>query len=116
MVGTAVRGLATVIGPLFNIAPEESGAYHLFFATSDRYPSKKVTDAPGGMISSGGLSTARGIDGVPGSGMYCIDQKGECASTTVEQLITGYQEDGTIDKVWQQTLETWERIIGESKQ
>lgn len=115
MVGSAVRGLAMVLGPIFNIPIEESGAHHLFFSTSDRYSPRKATNTSGSMVAGDNLTTARGIDGGSGSGMYCIDQNGECASTTVEQLITGYHKDGTVDKVWQQTLDEWERIVGKSE-
>lgn len=105
-----------LLGPMLSIPNEESGAHHLFFATTEHYCPKKDTNTSGSMISSSDLGPARGVDGAPGSGMYCIDQNGKPASMTVENLMTGYQQDGTVDKVWQQTLDEWERIVGKSEQ
>lgn len=42
LLGVVVRTMATAIGPLFNIPHDESGAYHLFFATSARYLQSQV--------------------------------------------------------------------------
>lgn len=111
MVGTVVRSLALILGPIFNIPNEESGSHHLFFATSDCYPPEKMKEEVRGVSKPDGLHIARGIDGVKGSGMYCIDQKGESACVKVEELITNYMKDGTADKVWQQTLDEWNRIL-----
>lgn len=111
VVGTVVRTLGAVMGPVFNIPTEESGAYHLFFATSDLYPPREANGGVTGVSKPNSLDNARGIDGVKGSGMYCIDQRGESASTTVEELISSYMKDGTADKVWQHTLGEWKRIL-----
>lgn len=115
IMGMLVRALAVVLGPLFNIPNEESGAYHLFFATSVRYPPKEVNNTSKGVVDHNKLDLARSISGIPGGGMYCIDEKGESASREVEQLITGYKQDGTVDKVWQITLDEWNRIVGKSE-
>lgn len=111
IVGGVVRVLGAVVGPIFNIPTDESGAYHLFFATSDSYPPREATNQARGVSKPDGLDIARGVDGVKGSGMYCIEQKGESASTAVEELITNYIKDGTADNVWQYTLDEWKRIL-----
>lgn len=116
MFGTVARGVGAVLGPLFYIPSEESGAHHLYFATADRYPPKETTNTSRSMVTSDEMDIARGLNGVTGSGMYSIDQKGECASPTVEQLMMGYQQDGTVDKVWQKTQDDWQRVLSDSKQ
>lgn len=111
VIGTVVRILGTVLGPILYIPNEESGAYHLFFATNDCYSPKEVEKQTQGVSKPEGLDIATGIDGVRGSGMYCINERGESASATVEELITNYVKDGTADKVWQQTQDEWIRIL-----
>lgn len=111
IIGSVVRVLGAVVGPVFNIPTEESGACHLFFATSDCYPPKELSDKVGGVSKPDGLDVARGVDGAKGSGVYSIEQKGESATITVEELITNYIKDGTADKVWQHTLDEWKRIL-----
>lgn len=111
IVGIVVRLLATVLGPFFNIPNEESGAFHLFFATSACYPPQESSDQSLGVSLAGGTQVARGIDGMSASGMYCIDEKGQSAVASTEKLLAGLRDDGQVEKVLQHTKSEWERIL-----
>lgn len=113
--GTIARVVFGVFGPLFNVPTEESGAYHLFFATSAKYPSKDSKGVQEGVPLGDNIAIARGTDGKSGSGMYCVDQKGESAGTNVEQLLQSFRDDGTKEKVWKHTDKEWQRILGTAK-
>lgn len=110
--GVLVRMVSAVVGPIFNIPTDESGAYHLFFTTSPRYPPK---DAAGERHQSSTLGFARGIDGNAGSGMYCVDQTGKSANPGTEALLANLKKDGSVDKVWQLTQDKWKQILGGSE-
>ena len=110
LVGMSVRILAKVIGPIFNIPTDESGAYHLFFATSARYAPQSGAGSASGVSLSDNVSAAQGTDGQTGSGMYSIDEKGQSASPAVEQLLAGMRKDGTSEKLWEHTENEWRRI------
>lgn len=115
LVGISVRALAKVIGPFFNIPTSESGAYHLFFATSARYAPQSGAGSTLGVPISGNVSAARGTDGNIRAGMYSIDEKGESASPAVEQLLAGMHKDGTSEKLWEHTESEWWRITGSAQ-
>lgn len=112
LLGVVVRTLAAVMGPLYNIPNDESGAYHLFFATSAKYPPRSDTTSASGVTLGEHASAARATDGNIGSGMYSIDEKGESASAAVEKLLSGMRKDGTLEKLWKHTESEWQRITG----
>ena len=112
LVGVAVRTLASIIGPLLYIPTDESGAYHLYFATSARYAPKSGLGPDSGTPTNENAATARGTDGSIGSGMYSIDERGESASSSVEQLLADMRKDGTSERLWEHTESQWQRIIG----
>jgi len=110
LVGISVRILAKVFGPMFNIPTDESGAYHLFLATSARYAPQSGAGLASGVSLSDTVSAAQGTDGHTGSGMYSIDEKGESASPAVVQLLAGMRKDRTSEKLWEHTESEWQRI------
>jgi len=110
LLGVVLRTLAAVIGPLYNIPNDESGAYNLFFATSAKYPPRSDATSASGVTLGEHTSAARGTDGNIGSGMYSIDEKGESASAAVEQLLSEMRKSGTLEKLWTQTESEWHRI------
>ncbi|KAK5094043.1 hypothetical protein LTR70_005485 [Exophiala xenobiotica] len=115
LLGVVLRTLAAVIGPLYNIPNAESGAYHLFFATSAKYPPRSDATSASGVTLGEHTSAARGTDGNIGSGMYSIDEKGKSASAAVEQLLSEMRKSGTLKKLWTQTESEWHRITGSIK-
>lgn len=114
VVGFIVRLLGVIIGPMFNIPPDESGAYHLYFATSARYPPSEPSESSVGVPLEAGVPVARGNDSIAGSGMYCIDEKGESASSAVEQQLKDLRNEGMVEKIWSNTTTEWERITGKA--
>ena len=116
---TGVIGfLVRFLGPLFMyfvaIPPEESGAYHLYFATNGAYCPKIMDQADSGIVTSTTLNSAkaRGLDGVIGSGMYSIDERGESARVEIEAELAQFRNDGTKDKIWEDLQQQWRRITG----
>lgn len=58
------------------------------------------------------VTTARGTDGKPGSGVYSISNKCEVASPKVEELLATFRKDGTAEKVWDYFAADFKRITG----
>lgn len=77
-----------VLAVFMAIPLPEVGQRHAFFCTAARYPPStadgKVKTA--GVSLEKGFDIAKGFDGKVGSGMYNIDEKGESASPSVEDV------------------------------
>lgn len=112
VVGHIVRILGMVLGSFFNIPTEESGAYHLYFATSARYAAKSNTNSLTGVPVDEEPVVARGCDGQVGSGLYCLDEHGESASAEIEALLAKFRSDGVRERAWQGIENEWKRILG----
>lgn len=98
------------LGPLLFFEPEqESGARHLYHLTSARYKAK------GGVEESvplgEGVATARGIDGVSGSGVYSCDADNEEASDKVEKILTRHRRQGAVERVWKQIQDDTNAVL-----
>lgn len=98
--------LFKVLGPLFNVAPEEVPERHLFYATSGRFP--PAADA--GSSSTDGV--ARGVDGKSGSGVYTLDNSSEEGGDATVKLLTDLRSQGYVDKIWKDLTEQFVRITG----
>ncbi|KAJ5130665.1 uncharacterized protein N7515_006704 [Penicillium bovifimosum] len=101
--------VVSVIGPLVYIPIRESGERHLFFATSAVYP-PRAGDAVGVKIVGG--EVVRGTDGVVGSGVYSVGEKGEAAGKGAVKVLDGLRGMGMKEKVWGHTLGEFGRIVG----
>lgn len=112
LVGYAAKGIFATLGSLLSIPPEESGAYHLFFATSARYASKSAGGLTSGVSLSSGMSVATSIDGMVGGGIYSIDERGESASLAVQKLLAKLEKEGAPEKLWTHTEGGWKRALG----
>jgi len=100
--------VAQLLSPLFSIPEQESGARHLFLATSARFRAKEGIEEA--VPLGEGVEIARGNDGVEGSGVYSIDQNNESAGLAVEELLENYKKEGMVEKVWGMIEEEYERI------
>ena len=100
--------LAQLLSPLLSIPEQESGARHLFLATSARFRAKEGVEEA--VPLGEGVKVARGNDGVEGSGVYSIDQNNDSAGAAVEELLKNYRKEGTMEKVWEMIEEEYERI------
>ncbi|KAI9841549.1 MAG: hypothetical protein M1838_003514 [Thelocarpon superellum] len=91
----------------------ECGERQLFAATSARYPPSTARDPPaGGVALPAGVTMASGPDKKEGSGCYLVDENGE--TVVNEKLIEDYRKRGTGKKVWEHTLEVFERVLGKA--
>ncbi|KAM0272093.1 hypothetical protein ACHAPA_002389 [Fusarium lateritium] len=88
---------------------EECGERHAWLCLSGRYPNKQ------GQVGNGveDVEVAVGVDGKNGSGVYSVDWDGESASSEVVELLEGYRQEGTVDKVWKDLEGEFVRITGE---
>lgn len=111
---SGILGAAYVVinalGPLFFFTPEEeSGARHLYYATSARFAPQEGAEES--VPLSDGVSVARGVDGVLGGGVYSCDESNEEASTDVEQLLGTYIAQGLDEKVWGEIQQGIDKIL-----
>ncbi|KAI1163231.1 hypothetical protein F5B18DRAFT_621125 [Nemania serpens] len=92
---------------------EETGERQAYFATSARFPpgGGEQRDADGVALGQG-VAVAVGVDGKSGGGVYSIDYEAEGTTQRVQELIKGYIEDDTQNKVWKSTEEEYMRITG----
>lgn len=111
VLGYIVRAFGMILAPFLSIPNEESGAYHLYFATSARYPAKETQVLTAGVAVENGLVLARGCDGQIGTGLYCLDERGESANVEVEALLAKLRSEGVREKIWQNLEEEWQRIL-----
>lgn len=98
--------LFKVLGPLFNVAPDEVGERHVFYATSGRFP-------PAAQASSSfAEGAARGVDGKSGSGVYTLDNSSDEGGDATVKLLTDLRSQGYVDKIWKDLTEHFVRITG----
>lgn len=113
VLGFVVRN---IFGKLFDplltafvyIPPEESGAFHLFFSTSARYPAADSSPNSAGVPVDVNDQIVKGSDGKGGSGMYSIDEKGEPGDVSELQKL---RDEGLVDKIRQRVESEWMRIL-----
>ncbi|KAI1810009.1 hypothetical protein GGS20DRAFT_569282 [Poronia punctata] len=98
---------------LLHIPIDETGERQLYIATSARFPCKdsggKEVD---GVQLGDGIGVATGIDGKVGGGVYSIDYEGEGTSPRVQELMKGFIQDSTAEKVWKHFEEEFVRVTG----
>ncbi|KAL8907694.1 MAG: hypothetical protein Q9207_001263 [Kuettlingeria erythrocarpa] len=99
-----------VLNPILAMSNRECGERQTFLATSARYPSKDA--AANGVPLVGDLAVARGTDGQSGSGVYSVDANGISAGARVEALLAQFRDEGLVERVWEHTVEEFERITG----
>lgn len=107
--GVFVRTLGWIASWFLAVPIEESGQWSTWLATSARFPAKKKEGKDGVELVEG-VDVAKGIDGVVGSGVYTVDQRGNVQGEAVEKLLDGYRKDGTMEKLWQYVQGEFKRI------
>ncbi|KAF8443651.1 hypothetical protein BDZ91DRAFT_670579 [Kalaharituber pfeilii] len=112
-----IRTVMGVFGRWICVGLEESGERHLFHATNERYPPVRGIiefdgDAKGstGTPVPEGLEVAKGPDGKPRSGMYCLNWDGE--EDAENKVLKQYIENGMREKVWEHVEEVFRGILG----
>jgi len=87
---------------------EEAGERGLFVATSAKYPAAEGRDV--GVELPGGVKVAKSSDG-KGNGVYRLEDTGESAQNECDAVLEQYRAQGVGEKVWQATLDIWERAL-----
>jgi len=103
-----------VLVPLFSpltVSAEETGARHLFTATSSLYPPQKPNGEDPlakGVPAPSGLKAFKGVDGKEGSGGYNVNWNNEI--TGKQTLLKEYHEKGVGQIVWEHTIGIFDRV------
>lgn len=108
----SMKVFLTIIGPIFVIRSSESGARHLFLATSARYPARMSTDDVAGVPMIGKISVAMATDGMVGGGVYSVDSNGEGPKIRAVGILAKLRGEGMKEKVWVHTESEFGRITG----
>src|SRR5277367_5899564 len=87
---------------------EEAGERGLFVATSGKYPPAEGKDV--GVELPEGVEVAKSSDG-KGNGVYRLEDNGESAKNECDEVLERYRSEGVGEKVWQATLDVWERAL-----
>ena len=93
---------------LFATSVEQAGERGLFVATSAKYPASEGKEA--GVELPKGVEVAKSSDG-KGNGVYRLDANGESVQNDCDKILEDYRAEGVGEKVWQATLEVWERAL-----
>jgi hypothetical protein len=109
--GFLIRTLAYWFQRWLAVPIEDSGARHVFVATSAAYKAK--IGAENGVPVVEGLKVHAGIDDEEGSGVYSLNWDGEGPGEKVVALLRQYNEDGTAEKAWSYFSGEVERILGQ---
>ncbi|KAL0569102.1 hypothetical protein V5O48_012878 [Marasmius crinis-equi] len=110
---TIIMDGAQARGPVPVVSPEDCGEIHAYLSTSMKYPSSQH-DASKGVAVEEGVKVARGTDGKVGSGVYTVDQEGECGPGEVEALLADLRKTGVVDRLKKHTEEVFEGIVKSS--
>lgn len=101
-IGPLMRTLKTIwhiLGSLVNIPLEEAGDRHLFLCTSARFPPAGEDKSAAGVPLCDGLELASGINGLAGSGVYSINEKGDSAGPKTEKVLAEHVRQGLVDTI-----------------
>lgn len=82
----------------------DSGARGLFVATSARYPAPEPKVQGAGAKMPEELKVAERSNGV-----YRLNESDE--SVLDDKVLGPYRKDGVVEKVWEETVKTWERAL-----
>lgn len=107
--GTLASWVLLPILKLFSVSAEEAGERALFLATSSRYAAPDAPDK--GVELPPGVHAVRGEKGEDGElAYYRIGADGENAPDSAS--LDKYRKEGEGKKVWQHTLDVYDRISG----
>jgi hypothetical protein len=109
--GYLVRTVAYLVQRWLAVPLEESGARHVFLATSSTY--KPKTGSGDGVPLVEGLPVHAGVDDEIGSGVYSVNWDGEGPGAKVVRLLRQYNDDGTAEKAWTYFTCEIERVLSE---
>ncbi len=107
-----VKAVSAIMGPFFRTPLVDCGDFHVFLATSARYPASMSEDAASVVPLAGGVTIARGTDGKSGSGIYSINQYRKSAEPKVEELLAQFRREKMAEKVWGHIEDEFDRITG----
>ncbi|KAG8165177.1 hypothetical protein KVR01_005452 [Diaporthe batatas] len=88
------------IGRFVFASQDDSGARHLFAATSPMYAAAEPAEA----------MAVAGSNGIKGSGVYTLNENVDPVHN--EKVLGPYRENGMREKVFEHTMKEYERILG----
>ncbi|PKY02310.1 putative short-chain dehydrogenases/reductase [Aspergillus campestris IBT 28561] len=109
-VGGIVAPVMKFFSRPFSLTAEQSGVWNTFILTSAAYPPAQPRD--GGRVGAPlveGIKTASASTGKIGGGSYLVNYNG--ADKTQTKLMADYRARGFPQKVWEHTLETFQRVL-----
>ncbi|KAI1329916.1 hypothetical protein F5Y16DRAFT_59708 [Xylariaceae sp. FL0255] len=95
----------TIGGPI-----EKSGEYHLYLATSARFPPADGNKGAEGVPLGAGIAVAKASDGKKGGGVYNVNYDGENAGQKALDALALLRKDGTAAKTWKHTEDEFLRV------
>ena len=104
--------VSNLLSPLIAVPPDECGERHVFLATSARFRPRQGGTTLAGVSLVEPLEVACGSDGVTGSGVYSVDNKGECSPDRAIDILAKHRKDGTAKKVWERIAGDLEKFAG----
>ena len=109
-----LQASSAMLGPLIFVPEDESGARHVYLATSAKYPSKSGLAGGSGSGVPLGKNTqvGRGTDGEVGSGVYSVGNNNETAGVKVLKILEKLRYEGVDTKAWEHTMKELKRITG----
>ncbi|KAE8152738.1 hypothetical protein BDV25DRAFT_127726 [Aspergillus avenaceus] len=108
--GSFLGSMIGLFTRMMSISEQESGERNVFMATSTAYPPA----AHAGGASNDGVSIAKAPTGKVGGGSYLLDFDGE--DTTNPKLMESYREKEYPTKLWDHTMDIFQRILGPDTQ
>ncbi|KAK4554867.1 hypothetical protein LTR86_008015 [Recurvomyces mirabilis] len=90
-----LKTIAHVLASLVDIPFVEAGERFVFLCTSTRYADGGVDGTP--LLE--GLEVGKGVDGMESSGVFSVDEKGECAGPKLVNLVGEMKKGGELDRV-----------------
>jgi hypothetical protein len=100
------------VRPFVETPPDECGNMQLVFSTSSVFSPRRGEKSHAGLPLPDHVGVARGSDGLVGSGMYSITNKGESSPDKVVELLAKFKEDGTAETVWQSVMGELKQVTG----
>jgi hypothetical protein len=110
--------LIPVLSWLLATTVEVAGEKGFFTATSAKYPPSALRTQAGN--GSGMVEVPDGVEIAESSflhdgrasGVYRLDQNCESVRNDCDKVLDGYRQDGMGQKIWEETLNVWERALG----
>lgn len=111
-VGEAVRWtLIPVLSYFAATTVDVAGEKGLFIATSAKFPPAEKVEGMVELPEGVEMAKSSVVRDRTRSGVYRLAEDCNSVSNECDQVLEGYRTDGTQEKVWEETLKVWERVL-----